>query len=269
MGEIFFSIFVFIFGLIVGSFLNCLIYRFEQNETKTLLKGRSFCPHCKHQLSFWDLLPVLSFFFSKGKCRYCQKSISWQYPIVEIATGLLFLLIFNFYFLIFNQFLIFNFYLIKLFLLFSIFSALLVIFVYDLKHYIIPDKVLIPFLGFVLIFKLLSFESIRALLFDFSLVLAVALFFFFIWLFSKGKAMGFGDVKLVFPLMLMLGWPLGAVGLFIAFLSGSLIGLVLMALGKKKLKSQVPFGPFLIAGAFVAFLWGNTLWQWYLHLIGL
>jgi len=256
MGEIFFSIFVFIFGLIVGSFLNCLIYRLEQNKAKSILKGKSFCPSCKHGLQWFDLIPLLSFFLLKGKCRYCHNAISFQYPAVELLTALTFLLLF------FKEGIG-----LKGLIIFFAWACLIVIFVIDLKHYIIPDKVLIPFLGLVLVFKFLNFESTRALLFDFSFALSVALFFFLIWLFSRGKAMGFGDVKLVFPLVLLLGWPLGLVGLFIAFLSGSVVGLILMAFGKKKLKSQVPFGPFLIGGTFVAFLWGSPIWQWYLKLI--
>ncbi|MDP2950969.1 MAG: prepilin peptidase [bacterium] len=277
MLDIFFSIFVFIFGLIVGSFLNCLVYRLEQNKTKSLLKGRSFCPKCKHQLKFRDLIPVFSFLFLRGKCRYCSKKISWQYPAIEVATGLTFFLIFNFQFSIFNQFSIYQF--LNFLCLLGAFSCLIVIFVYDLKHYIIPDKILLPFAVLIVLSRAFEYffnvillkrdlgMSASSLHWHWVFALATLAFFFLIWFFSKGKAMGFGDVKLIFPLTLMLGWPLGAVGLFIAFLSGSVVGIVLMIAGINKISSQVPFGPFLIGGAFIAFLWGNTLWLWYLKLI--
>ena len=91
---------IFVFGLMIGSFLNCVIYRLETGEN--FLKGRSYCPYCKHVLNWQDLIPILSFLILKGKCRYCQQKISLQYPIVEISTGLLFLLISNFQFLISN-----------------------------------------------------------------------------------------------------------------------------------------------------------------------
>ena len=85
-----FYLLIFIFGLFIGSFLNCVIYRLEQGES--FLKGRSYCPNCKHQLAWYDLLPVLSFLFLRGRCRYCKKPISWQYPIVELFTGIVFTL---------------------------------------------------------------------------------------------------------------------------------------------------------------------------------
>jgi prepilin signal peptidase PulO-like enzyme (type II secretory pathway) len=122
--------FSFVFGLCIGSFLNCLIYRLETEKT---LKGRSFCPHCKHTLSWKDLIPVFSFAILGGKCRYCKNKISWQYPAVELATALVFLAIFAHTASPTN-----------LLFLFYIAASLVAIFVYDLKHYLIPDKILIP-----------------------------------------------------------------------------------------------------------------------------
>ena len=250
----------------MGSFLNCVIYRLEKG--KSFLKGRSFCPKCQHILSWQDLVPLLSFIVLRGKCRYCHKKISWQYPVVEIATGGLFLIS---YFLFLNHFLFLVFY-------WVIFSLLIVIFVYDLKHYIIPDKVVLPFGILVILGRAYEYLfnvfllkrdlgiSAVGLHWHWFFALATFIFFFLIWFFSKGRAMGFGDVKLIFPLMLILGWPFGLVGLFIAFIGGSVVGLALIAVGKKKMSSQVPFGPFLIGGAFVALFWGNMLWRWYLSI---
>src|SRR3989344_4594705 len=140
-------IFVFIFGLCTGSFLNCVICRLEQKKS---LNGRSFCPYCKPTLRWLDLIPVFSFLFLKGKCRYCRKKISVQYPLVEVATGLIFLLIFNFQFSMNFQF--FNF-----FFLFYVSSALIIIFVYDLKNYLIPDTVLFPAIVIAFLYRILEF----------------------------------------------------------------------------------------------------------------
>ncbi len=254
MLNLFFSLTIFLFGLIVGSFLNCLIYRLETKES--FLKGRSYCPHCKQILSWPDLIPVLSYLFLKGKCRYCQQKISIQYPLIEIATGLLFLSIFNFQFSIFN---------------FIITCFLIVIFVYDLKHFIIPDKVIYPAILVSGIWYLVSgiflnlytkYEILNTI----YGVLGAALFFLAIVLISQGKWMGIGDIKLAFLMGLVLGWPNILVALFLAFFIGAAIGLGLIISGKKKLKSEVPFGPFLVAGTFLAMFFGEEMINWYLNL---
>jgi prepilin signal peptidase PulO-like enzyme (type II secretory pathway) len=248
---------VFILGTFIGSFLNCVIYRIENNLS--FLKGRSFCPHCKHKLGFFDLFPIFSFIFLKTKCRYCGKKISIQYPLIEIITGLLFLLIFRYL-----QFSVINF----LYLLIAS-SLLLILFVYDLKHYLIPDKVIYSLIGITFFYQLIyNFQAINSDFWFFLLsAFGAAGFFFLIWFFSKGKCMGFGDVNLAFFMGLFLGWPNILVALFSAFFIGAIIGIGLIVLGKKKLKSQVPFGPFLIAGTFLALFWGQNLINWYLDFL--
>ncbi|MDO8669062.1 MAG: prepilin peptidase [Candidatus Buchananbacteria bacterium] len=237
------NIFIFIFGLAAGSFLNCVVYRLERGES--FLGGRSYCPHCRHKLGFFDLIPVLSFFWLRGLCRYCKEKISIQYPLIEIATGLLFLLIFT----IFNwQDSIFYF-------LISIF--LVIIFVYDLKHYIIPDKVIYPAIAIAGIFNLLKSDFLLS-------AFGAAGFFLAIVLVSRGKWMGVGDIKLAFLMGLVLGWPNILAALFLAFLIGAIIGLGLIIWGKKTIKSEVPFGPFLVLGTFIALFWGRELINWYL-----
>jgi len=269
--NLFIFLLFFIFGICVGSFLNCIIYRLETKQS--FLKGRSFCPKCHHQLGLFDLIPILSFIILKGKCRYCGKKISLQYPLVEIATGLIFLLIFNFYFLIFNQFLIFNFKtLINLAHLLIISSLLVVIFVYDLKHYIIPDKIIYLAIGVTFVFRILDFGHwdlgfgiLRSLQTPLIAGVLAGTFFFLLWLVSGGRWMGLGDAKLAFFMGLFLGWPNILAGLFSAIFIGAIIGLVLIALGKKTLKSQIPFGPFLVVGTFIALFWGpkviDYLWR--------
>ncbi len=255
-----FSIFFFLFGLAIGSFLNCVIYRLYKKES--FLRSFSYCPHCKHKLNYRDLIPVLSFIILRGRCRYCQQKISLQYPLVEIATGLLFLLIFQnlhglhpcyiFYLLVVSCFLI-------------------IIFVYDLKHYIIPDKIIYPaimvsgiwYLVASIFFKFYTKHQILNAIYS---ALGAAAFFFLIFLISRGKWLGFGDVKLALFMGLFLGFPNILVAFFLASLIGAIIGIGLIISGKKKLSSEVPFGPFLISGTFLALFWGENLINWYLNL---
>ena len=166
---------IFIFGLCIGSFLNVVICRLKTKES--IFIGRSYCPKCRAVLKWYDLIPVLSFLIQKGKCRYCNKNISWQYPIIEITTACLFLLIFNFKFLIFKQFLIFNF--INLIYFWFIVSILIIIFVYDLKHYIIPDKIIYPAIIVALIFNF-SAKGGPASGWQFSILSALAASLFFL-----------------------------------------------------------------------------------------
>lgn len=256
----------FILGLIVGSFLNCVIYRLEKKES--FLSGRSYCPHCHHSLCWEDLIPVLSFLTLEGKCRYCQKPISWQYPLVELATGILFAAIFSQS--IFNlQSTIYN-------LIIACF--LIIIFVFDFKHYIIPDKVIYPAIVISLIFNFqfsisnklqpLGENPLSLALFIYSILsaLGAAAFFLAIILISRGQWMGWGDVKLAFFMGLFLGFPNILVALFSAFFIGAVVGLILIALNKKTLKSEVPFGPFLVGGTFLALFFGQYFINSYLSL---
>jgi prepilin signal peptidase PulO-like enzyme (type II secretory pathway) len=248
-------------GLIIGSFLNSIIYRLERSDSgQSFLKGRSFCPHCKHQLSWRDLIPIFSFLILNGKCLYCSKKISWQYPLVELATGLLFVSVY--YFLRSDlqwrlDFLIFD---------FIISSFLIIVFVYDLKYYIIPDKVIYPAIGVALIFDFLKSDILGISGFLLSAFCAAA-FFFLIVLISRGKGMGVGDIKLAFLMGLFLGWPNIVVALFSAIVLGAIIGIGLIISGKKTLKSEVPFGPFLVAGTFLALFWGEKIINFYLNLL--
>jgi prepilin signal peptidase PulO-like enzyme (type II secretory pathway) len=275
-----FSISIFVFGLTIGSFLNCVIYRLEVGEN---IGGRSYCPNCKHTLAWQDLIPVLSFVFLKGKCRYCKEKISWQYPLVEISTALIFLQIYNFSRLwrdpVFNmdfinsaagQFSIFNFQtILNLVYLWVVASLLIIIFVFDLKHYIIPDKILLPAIAIALIFNF-SAQGGPASGWQFLIsAIGATAFFSIIYFISRGAWMGLGDVKLTFFMGLFLGFPNILAALFLAFFLGAIMGIGLMALKIKELKSQVPFGPFLIAGTFLALFWGQEIISWYLNFAGI
>jgi len=254
MVNLFFSSLIFLLGLIVGSFLNCVIYRLEEN--KSFLKGRSYCPHCKHILNWQDLIPLLSFLFLKGRCRYCQKPISLQYPLVELVTGLLFVSFFIFHFSFF---------------IFLIACFMIIIFVYDLRHYIIPDKIIYPAILVSGIWYLVSsiflglytkYEILNTIYSAFG----AAAFFLLIVLISRGKWMGVGDIKLAFLMGLVLSPPKILVALFLAFFIGAIIGMGLIISGKKTLKSEVPFGPFLVTGTFIALFFGEKIIQCYLNL---
>jgi leader peptidase (prepilin peptidase)/N-methyltransferase len=264
MPALFVHFLLFVFGLIVGSFLNCLIYRLSLSNFSLKsffsLKERSYCPFCKHILGWSDLIPVLSFFLLKGKCRYCQKKISLQYPLVELVTAILFVLIFQNQSVIHIQgWTVSDF--ATLFYLYAVLCFLVIIFVYDLKHYLIPDKIVYSAIGLVFAFSLFSSYVLNQGSFLNLLLSAFlsAAFFLLIVLVSRGKGMGLGDVKLAFFMGLFLGWPNILVALFTAFFIGALIGIILVFFGKKTLKSEVPFGPFLIIGTLVSFFFSSDL----------
>jgi len=257
-------VFVFLLGLIVGSFLNCVIYRLDKKESP--LFGRSFCPHCHHKLEWFDLIPIVSFLLLKGKCRYCHKKISWQYPIIEITVALLFLFL-----AVWLKLKIQLSSLLEFSFLAIIFSFLIIIFVYDLKKYIIPDKVIFPaiFIAFFYqIFKAIEFEKKGFDVFFFWWAIFSAFvaagFFLSIYLISKGKWLGFGDVKLVFFMGLFLSWPKILEAIFLAFLIGAIVGIILIAKGKKTPDSEIPFAPFLVTATLIVFFEGGRLFQWYL-----
>lgn len=251
-------LFIFILGLIIGSFLNCAAYRMHKGESFVL--GRSYCPNCKHELQSKDLIPLLSFLFLKGKCRYCKKSISIQYPLVEILTAIFFSFIFIQIGLTWQ-------------LLFWLIlaSLIIVIFIYDIKYYIIPDGAIFSAIALTFLMLLVSYFlgsfSLESLLTSLASALGLSLFFFAIWFFSKGMAMGFGDVKLAFFIGLILGWPNVIVGTFLGFLFGAIIGIVMILIKGKSLKSELPFAPFLILGMLTTFFWGNIIINWYISLL--
>ncbi|MFH1401522.1 MAG: prepilin peptidase [Parcubacteria group bacterium] len=253
----FFYLFIFVVGLVVGSFLNCAIYRLEKGEN--FLRGRSYCPNCRHQLSWQDLVPFFSFIFLRGKCRYCKKPISFQYPLVEISTAILFVFVAYFSF---PNFLVTSYLLLTT-------SLLIVIFVFDLKHYIIPDGAVFAAIIITLIYNL-QFSIFNGFsIFKFSILSAIgaALFFLLIFLISRGKWLGFGDVKLAFFMGFFLGFPEILAALFLAFCIGAIMGVCLMVFGKKKFSSEIPFGPFLITGTFLALLFGEKFINWYLGFV--
>jgi len=252
--EDMYTLIIFIFGLLVGSFLNSVVCRLEKGEG--IAMGRSYCPKCEHKLGILNLIPILSFLMLKGACRYCKKKISAQYPLVELGTAVLFAFGFTRFFpdLLF----------IIHYLLFT--SFLIVIFIYDLKYYIIPDKIVYSAIALAVIFRTYEYSlqayGITPIILS---TLGAAGFFAIIHFGSQGKWMGFGDVKLALLMGLLLGWPGILIALFLSFFFGAVIGTVLIVFGKKGWKSEVPFGPFLITGLFVALFFGQALLDSYIR----
>jgi leader peptidase (prepilin peptidase) / N-methyltransferase len=245
---------IFCLGLIIGSFLNAVIFRLNENES--FVGGRSHCMHCHHELSAYDLIPVVSFILLGGKCRYCHKQISWQYPAVELITAVTFsLLALNFQLSIFNfQFLV----------QIIIASFLIVIAVFDLKHYLILDKVVFPALAVITIYNMLTGFFVAGVLG----ALVVSGFFAAQYFVSKGTWIGFGDVKLGLLLGSIFGVKLGIIMLVLAYFFGAIVGVFLLINKRKNLRSELPFGVFLSLAAITMMLYGREIGNWYFNLIG-
>lgn len=243
-----FYILIFILGTVIGSFLNVVICRINTNES--IIKNRSHCPFCKNKLVWYELIPIISFLIQRGRCRKCGKKISLQYPLVEFFTGIIFLLIFI------TQYSLLD---ILFWLVISCF--LIILFVYDLKHSLVPDIIIYPAIVLTLGFRILELGNY---------ILASLIaggFFLVIILVSKGKWMGMGDAKIGILMGLVLGLPKIFVALFLAFLIGAVVSIILLILKKKVLKSEIPFGPFLTGATFIALFLGEILLNWYIGLL--
>jgi len=250
------AVFAFILGTIIGSFLNVVILRYNTGQGIT---GRSGCFSCGKTLQWYELIPVVSFIVQRGRCRGCKAKLSWQYPAVELLTGLIFLLVFlkfSFYVLPINYSATF-FYLV-------IWSLLIVILVYDLRHKIIPDGLVYTFDGLTLIYLCLHYTQLTQVQFMWALLAGPILFlpFFLLWLVSGGRWIGLGDAKLVVGFGWTLGIGLGVSAIVLGFWLGAIVSILILVLSKLRLgaselkinqsqltmKSEIPFAPFLILG---------------------
>ena len=262
--------FIFLLGLFLGSFLNVLADRLPNDKS---ILGRSHCEYCNHALGAKDLIPLLSFVYLKGKCRYCGKKLSLNYPLSEIFTGVVFavtyILIFNFQFSIFNEILSLNSLIINLVFSLVIVSVLIAIFLADLRYGVIPDKILAVGTVATVIYLLISNSqflisneilNLNSLILN-HIVSAVAAFLFFlvIYLLTKGKGIGFGDVKFGFFMGLLLGFPDVLLALYLAFLTGGVVAIILVLWKKKGMKSKIAFGPFLVIGTYVSFFLASLI----------
>jgi prepilin signal peptidase PulO-like enzyme (type II secretory pathway) len=252
------------FGLLLGSFVNALVYRLH--EKKDWVKERSECPLCHHVLAAKDLVPVFSWLWLRGRCRYCHKPIP-DSPLVELALPVLFLASYVYWpeplqgagLFVFGLWLVFL-------------VGFVALAVYDLKWFLLPDVIVFPLIGLallqVLALPLFFGESWSTVLGSALGALLMSGLFFLIYVISKGSWIGFGDVKLAVVLGLLAGGPLAALlVLFVASVLGSLLSLPLVAAGKATRKSHLPFGPLLIMGLIVVVLFGVAIVDWYTRLI--
>lgn len=244
-----------ILGLIIGSFLNAVVYRL--NAVESLLE-RSHCPHCKKTVRWFDNLPLLSFIVLSARCRDCGEKISWQYPIVEASTGIMFALIGKYFFdaAIFSSWILTAYFLI-------VFSILMIIFVYDFKYMEIPMLVLWIGIGVSLAYFIFVdwqnfrfFSSIMDLRTISGILGGVVAggFFYALAAYSKETWMGYGDAYLGFLTGMVVGWSNILFALMLSFAIGALVSVGLIMMSKKTMKSQVPFAPFLITGTFLVLI---------------
>jgi prepilin signal peptidase PulO-like enzyme (type II secretory pathway) len=258
-----------VLGLALGSFVNALVWRVrEQEKGKTskkfsIVQGRSMCPNCEHELAAKDLIPVISWLSLRGKCRYCGKTISALYPLVELSTAALFVISYLQWpnELVGGERIAFAVWLVLL-------VGLMALLVYDLRWKLLPNRILYPLAGIAGLYALIAVigspEPIEALI---NVILAVAVgggIFYALYQVSQGKWIGGGDVKLGWLLGLIVATPGRAVLLiFLASLLGTLVSLPLLASKRLKRNSTIPFGPFLIMAAVFVQLWGHHILDWY------
>lgn len=265
-------IFLFVMGLVWGSFLNVVIFRMSHG--KSIAEGRSICPKCKHVLSWRYNIPLFSYAFLGGRCAYCHKKISIQYPLIEFLTGVFFVwwfvVGFNFFKLVGNPWSFVQ----PLFWL-VVGLVLLAIFMTDLLYMVIPFSLNLLLFSLSLMYRvgLTGFgmmqpgDFFRALASGFG----VCLLFLLVQVITKKvrgvDGFGLGDIFLVPSLGILLGWPKIVPAMFMSFMIGSVLGILLIMFGKKKLGEYLPFGPFLIAGTILSLVWGGQIWSWYMSLL--
>ncbi len=284
---------VFVLGTFIGSFLNLISDRVLTGET--FVRGRSHCDHCKKTLEPKNLVPVLSFLIQGGKCDKCKTKLSWYYPASEMLTGVLF---------IYAAFLSTIFLsptpknLVSFLFLIGVFCFFTIMLLTDAKEFIIPDKVVFAAIAFVMVFLILTYSfdivslylkfshdsfgayliksgywtsQVFAVLKAFGLIImssfAIAGFFLFLVLITRGRGMGAGDIKLGFLLGLVNGFPLNIIAIFLGFVLGAVYSLFLIVFRKTTIKDTIAFGPFLILGSLICLLYGSIILNWYIHLL--
>ena len=258
-------IFIFVLGAAIGSFLNVCIYRIPLPDVSIHSPRRSFCPECNELINFYDNIPVLSYLLLRGRCRSCKAKISVVYPLVELATAVLFLVMFYHFGLT-----------LELLLALTFIAVLLPISVIDVRHYIIPNVLIVTgvILGLVIVCAI-AYQRADVWYLLTRLIGAVA-GWLVLWLIAvigsavlRKKAMGGGDIKLMALIGLFLGaWPELAMVIAFSAFSGAIVGTVLIASGVKSRQSPIPYGPFLAGAALLVLLCGDSLWHKYLQFVG-
>ncbi len=247
------DVLIFILGLIVGSFSNVCINRIPKNES--IIYPASHCPKCRSKIKPVDNIPLLSYILLKGRCRNCKSKITIQYPIVELITGLIYLIIYLAYGLSVQT---------LIYIIFS--SALIIIAFIDLNQQIVPDVISLPgiAIGFIISFFVpyISFiDSALGVLVGGGIILIIGMVGSVIF---KKEAMGGGDVKLAAMIGAFLGWRYIVISLFLGFFLGALAGIFLILSKIKSREDVVPFGPFIVLGSFITLLWGEKIISWYI-----
>jgi len=241
-----------ILGLVVGSFSNVCIYRIPREES--IVFPASHCPNCSTPIKAIDNIPLLSYILLRGRCRQCKEKISIRYPLVELASGIIYILVFMVYGRTMQT---------LVYLLLS--SALLIVALIDLDEQIIPDEISLPgmVIGFVISIFVPYLSYVNALIgivagggIIFLIALAGTVIF-------KKEAMGGGDVKLAAMIGAFIGWQYIILSLFIGFFIGAVVGVLLILLKIKSREDMIPFGPFIVLGSMVTILWGKNILHWY------
>jgi leader peptidase (prepilin peptidase)/N-methyltransferase len=245
-----------VFGLVIGSFLNVVIWRVPRHES--VVRPPSHCPSCDRPIAAYDNIPVVSWLILRGRCRQCGAHISFRYPFVELLTGVLFAGV---------GIVFFDSWALPAYLLLT--AALIALSAIDLDHYLLPNRIIYP-VGIASIPLLLAGAMLDGNVGAFGRALAgaaIAFTFFFVVHVISPRGMGFGDVRLSFILGLYLaylGWRELAGGLFAGFLYGAVVGVALIVLKLRSRKQHIPFGPFLAAGTMTFVLFSEPILNWYL-----
>jgi leader peptidase (prepilin peptidase)/N-methyltransferase len=248
------TVFAFLLGTAIGSFLNVCIYRLPKEES--VVTPRSRCPACETPIRAVDNIPLLSFVLLRGRCRACGNPISWRYPLVEALTGILFALAATWFGITLQA----------VFLLTFLCGLIVVSFV-DLDHQIIPNAITLPGIPLGLLAGILLGEPPFL---DRVIGMLVGAGFLYLVLFYAGalygqEAMGEGDLNLIALVGAFLGWKAVALTILLGCLFGSVVGLILIAMRRMGRRQHIPFGPFLSLGAVVSLFWGERLIAWYLR----
>lgn len=241
-------IFIFLYGIVIGSFLNVCILRIPEGES--IVTGRSHCDRCGTKIKWYDLIPIFSYLILRGRCRNCKTKISIQYPIIEALNGIFYVLVFycegiNYLSVVYCL----------------VISALIVLSMIDLRTNTIPFGINIFIFVMGLIRLVLDYRNYYIYLIGFF---AVSVFMYLIYLFTKGKGMGGGDIKLMAAAGLVLGWKLILLAFFLGCIYGSIVHPIRMKLSKQG--RVLAFGPYLSAGIITAILIGDRLISWYFNM---
>lgn len=242
-------IFAFLYGIVIGSFLNVCIYRIPKKES--IVTVGSHCMTCSHRLAWYDLFPLFSYLFLRGKCRYCGAELAKQYPAVEFLNGILYIIVFAV-----------NGFNLESVLYCFLTSSLLVLSVIDYRTLEIPIKINFIILCIGILHVVVDFENVIHYVIGFF---SVSLFLLFCLILTRGRGIGGGDIKLMAVAGLCLGWQNIVLALVVGCVVGSVIQCIIIAVTKNKTKFAM--GPYLSLGIFVGMLWGDAFMDWYMGLL--